>query len=373
MLVAAVPAQATVMGVFPGDLIKLKDDKNPATTEDKVVYYFDKEWQRRPFPNQKVFESWYQNFDTVKEITKEEMAEIRLGAPIVYRPGTRLIKVPSIPKVYAVEPDGVLRWIETEAVAKTLYGNDWAKRVDDVPDAYFINYKEGAPLTAPVWPTGTVLKRSSDGALYLVEGLLKRRVTPTIATSLRLQNAHAISVDDAALSALGDRGDVTAWEPQVVDTAQRSFIDTPSPPAIDFPARIGDLERGKEQSLGVFRISSGLPVIIRQLRVNLSGALAGLKDLKFVDINGNNLFGTTQLVNAGGPETLAINGAYTMPANAATLIELRATVPADATVGGTITVAWDRSGFTLADGTNGNILPDFYPRGTLPSATLKIK
>lgn len=29
------PARATVMGVYPGDLIKLKDDKNPATFEDK--------------------------------------------------------------------------------------------------------------------------------------------------------------------------------------------------------------------------------------------------------------------------------------------------------------------------------------------------
>ena len=38
----AMPVHATVMGVFPGDLIKLKDDKNPATTEDKVVYYFYK-------------------------------------------------------------------------------------------------------------------------------------------------------------------------------------------------------------------------------------------------------------------------------------------------------------------------------------------
>ena len=109
--VQALPAQATVMGVYPGTLIKLEDDKDPATNEDKVVYYFDKEWQRRPFPNQKVYESWYTGFSGVKSITKAEMAEIQLGPPIIYRPGTRLVKIPSIPKVYAVEPNGVLRTV----------------------------------------------------------------------------------------------------------------------------------------------------------------------------------------------------------------------------------------------------------------------
>ena len=57
----SLPVHASVMGIFPGDLIKLKDDKNPATIEDKVVYYYDQDWFRHPFPNQRELESWYKD------------------------------------------------------------------------------------------------------------------------------------------------------------------------------------------------------------------------------------------------------------------------------------------------------------------------
>src|SRR5512142_160585 len=103
---AVVPARATVFGIAPGDLIKLQDDHDPKTLEDRVVYYYDKDWYRHPFPNQKVFQSWYRDFSGVKEITKEEMAQLPLSTPVTYRPGTRLVKIPSIAKGYAVEPGG---------------------------------------------------------------------------------------------------------------------------------------------------------------------------------------------------------------------------------------------------------------------------
>ncbi|MFC1703059.1 hypothetical protein ACFLZO_01195, partial [Patescibacteria group bacterium] len=219
-------ADATVMGVDAHDLIKIVSDNDPATTEDSVVYYLDRDWLRRPFPNRHVYDSWYENFDTVKEITKEEMAQFRLGPPILYRPGTRLVKIPSIPKVYSVEPGGVLRWITTEDVAIGMYGEDWADMVRDVPESFFLNYTEGVPHYLSMWPTGTLVRRS-DGAHYLIEGLKKRFVSADILETLRLNTEFAVFASDEALSLYDDLDALTgADELRFIDTAQVSFVET---------------------------------------------------------------------------------------------------------------------------------------------------
>jgi hypothetical protein len=57
-----------------------------------------------------------------------------------------LVKITTNPKVYAVSGDGKLRWVKTEAMAKKLYGDNWAKLVDDVPDAFFTDYSEEDPI-----------------------------------------------------------------------------------------------------------------------------------------------------------------------------------------------------------------------------------
>ena len=55
-----------------------------------------------------------------------------------------MVKIESVPNVYAVDKGGVLRWITTPSAAATLYGKDWAKQVDDISIAFFGNYKMGA-------------------------------------------------------------------------------------------------------------------------------------------------------------------------------------------------------------------------------------
>ena len=54
-----------------------------------------------------------------------------------------MVKITTDPKTYAVAGGEVLRWVKTEAVAVSLYGVDWNKKIDDVPDAFFINYTIG--------------------------------------------------------------------------------------------------------------------------------------------------------------------------------------------------------------------------------------
>jgi hypothetical protein len=58
-----------------------------------------------------------------------------------------LVKIQTDPKTYAVDKNGTLRWITSESAAALLYGADWAKQVDDVPDTFFTNYKIGSPVS----------------------------------------------------------------------------------------------------------------------------------------------------------------------------------------------------------------------------------
>ncbi|MFZ6014974.1 MAG: hypothetical protein ACOYUZ_01295 [Patescibacteria group bacterium] len=109
-----------------------------------AVYYLFK-GKRFAFPNEKIFYSWDLSFDNVNVITDLELAKISLAGLVTYRPGTRLVKVQSDPKVYAVEGRG-LRWVKTEDVAREVFGSSWAKQIDDISDALFLNYFLGQDI-----------------------------------------------------------------------------------------------------------------------------------------------------------------------------------------------------------------------------------
>lgn len=131
-----------------GDLVKLPDDGNPATTADSSVYYYGEGGKRYVFPNSAAYFTWYADFSSVKSIGAADMASLPLGGNVTYRPGLKMIKISSDPKVYAVSKGGVLRPIGSESVAAALYGADWNKKIDDVPDAFFVNYSIGAAVNA---------------------------------------------------------------------------------------------------------------------------------------------------------------------------------------------------------------------------------
>jgi hypothetical protein len=130
-----------------GSLIKLADDRNPQTSVDAAIYYCAQDGKRYSFPNDKIFFSWFKDFSQVKVITASFMSSIPLGGNVSYRPGFRMIKIQTDPKVYAVSRGGILRWITSEAVAKMVYGEDWNTLIDDVSDAFFVNYQVGKPIT----------------------------------------------------------------------------------------------------------------------------------------------------------------------------------------------------------------------------------
>lgn len=118
------------------------------TADSKAVYYCGDDGKRYVFPNDKTYYTWYENFSGVVTVTPEELASIPLGGNVTYRPGVKMVKIQSDPRVYAVDRGGTLRWVASSDIAKGLYGVNWAKQVDDVSDAFFINYKMGDPITA---------------------------------------------------------------------------------------------------------------------------------------------------------------------------------------------------------------------------------
>lgn len=131
-----------------------------------AVYYYAEDGKRYVFPNEHVYYSWFTDFSGVIELTDEELASLPIGGNITYRPGMRMVKIQSDPRVYAIAPGGVLRWIETEQVAHDLYGRDWSRLVDDVDVALFVNYTMGESLncTCGYHPVNIVAQMTSINA-----------------------------------------------------------------------------------------------------------------------------------------------------------------------------------------------------------------
>ncbi len=130
-------------------LLKLIDDQNPETQNDSAVYYIGMDGKRHAFPNQQVYFSWYLHFGGIQIVDADRLAKIPLGKNITYRPGTRLVKFTTNPKVYAVTKGQVLRWVMTEELAMTLYGGEWNTRIDDISDAFYNDYQFGEPIDDP--------------------------------------------------------------------------------------------------------------------------------------------------------------------------------------------------------------------------------
>jgi len=59
------------------------------------------------------------------------------------------VKFQTDPKVYLPTKGGVLRWAETEDIVRSWFGDTWNKQVDDISEAFYVNYKFGDPIGGP--------------------------------------------------------------------------------------------------------------------------------------------------------------------------------------------------------------------------------
>lgn len=193
---AADTRAASQANPFAGRLIR--------TESDPAVYYVGSDGKRHAFPNSKIYFSWYSSFASVQIVDDFELSLLPLGKNVMYRPGSRLVKISDVPEVYAVEPGGILRNIPSEEIAKTLYGPNWAKLVDDLDISFFFDYEIGGVIdvvdTRPLYPRGTAV--NYQGERYIIdksaEGtFLMRPVTPEAWLSNRFDALNTQSIVDA--------------------------------------------------------------------------------------------------------------------------------------------------------------------------------
>lgn len=189
MTLAPIGTRAATTGAFsPGDLIKGQSFS--------TVYYFGPDGKRYVFPNDKTYFTWYKDFSTVKTITDGQLGTIPLGrSNVTYRPGVKMVKITTDPKVYVIDQGGVLRGIASEQMAQTLYGINWKNQIDDVPDPFFINYKVGtALLTATDYkasdvtnatPTIAIDKQFDETQATITIGGVQNGFVPTTLTVKR--------------------------------------------------------------------------------------------------------------------------------------------------------------------------------------------
>jgi hypothetical protein len=139
-------AAADAAGCIPGIAYKGPDDGDPSTQADTAVYYCGIDGRLHVFPHFKVFFSWYAGFDGIQPLDADTLRSLRQGAPVTYRPGSRLVKTPDSEKTYAVSRGGLLRWAKDESAAAALYGQAWHRRVTDIPEAFMSQYRIGRPV-----------------------------------------------------------------------------------------------------------------------------------------------------------------------------------------------------------------------------------
>ncbi|MBU2509540.1 MAG: hypothetical protein ABII13_01620 [Patescibacteria group bacterium] len=171
--------------------------KGPGPT----VYWVAENGVRYPFPNIQTFWSWFPSskLAEVKSVTISQMAEIPLGGNVTYRPGAKLVKTPSSPKVYAVSRFGVLNWVKTENLAKQLYGSEWQKWLQDIPEKLFEDYTIGQPIEH-VWDynVGNQYTTVNNPTINIIENL------DSGSLSLTLSKYHIVKGETSKLTATLD-------------------------------------------------------------------------------------------------------------------------------------------------------------------------
>ncbi len=260
-----------------GDLIKMDGLS--------AVYFLGADGKRYVFPDQSSYFSWYSDFSGVITVSATELQSYPLGYNVSIRPGTRLVKITTDPKVYAVEPGGHLRWIQSEADALALYGADWAKMVVDVNDSFFINsYTIIEPLASGEYPAGQLLKNADGSSIYYWDGAEYRKFTSEAAFVANGFNFnHVIEVEDMTWSPLG--ADITAHEH---DFMIDGTVDTTTP------------STGSGLSVALSAntpVSKNIPegVEVEFLKFNLTAAADGAVNVSSIDLTAYGLSTATYI------------------------------------------------------------------------------
>lgn len=220
-------AAASCPELVAGDLFKVPTVKsNPATT---AVYLLTSDMKRLYFPKSEVFESWYGSFANVqiKEIPSSCLDAYDLAGGVNFRPGSRLLKTPLNPTIWAVAPGNMKVKVTDGNVLAATYGSNWNTMVSDWSDQWFANLTSSAGELTKLHD-GQVVKKANDATVYYVWNGMLKKVDGSLPSFV---SKDVRTVSDATFNALSV--DSTTVTPATVtaNPAQRSGSTTGTTPA----------------------------------------------------------------------------------------------------------------------------------------------
>lgn len=198
--------------VLPPGALEKPDPHSLVRGSSSEIYYIATSGKRYFFPSEMVFKTWYDSFADVHIVSDAVLAQFPLAGIVRVRPGTVLIKIMSDPKVYGVEPDGTLRWIQTEAIAATLFGKNWNTLVRDMDVSLFQGYAIGDIISVGVYPSGTLV-RDGVGTLERVTKTVDGwRIRKFVNNGFADNRFRAVDLRDALISLPPSGNDISGLE-----------------------------------------------------------------------------------------------------------------------------------------------------------------
>ncbi|QQG52853.1 MAG: hypothetical protein HY931_01290 [Candidatus Falkowbacteria bacterium] len=308
-----------------GDLIKMDGLSS--------VYYLGSDGKRYVFPNEATYMSWHADFSGVVTIPASELQSYPLGGNVTMRPGTKLVKITTDPSVYAVEPNGVLRKIQSEAQAAALYGTNWSKRVVDVADSFFTNYTIGAALADGAVPAGSLVKNASSAAVYYYDGTNYRSIASESALAAnRFAMGNIITISNT-ITAGGSA--ITAAEAGLTNDAQGGSVGNVvvgSGVMVSLSSNTpasNDIPTGTSNPLLKFNVTAANDgdAIVSGVKLTAIG-LGTPSQITAISVYKNNvkLNSTARNIDSNKEAQINFTNAVTIPAGTTATFEVRATV-----------------------------------------------
>ncbi|MBI4458181.1 hypothetical protein HY633_04415 [Candidatus Uhrbacteria bacterium] len=111
-----------------------------------TVYFAAEDGKRYFFPSEKQFRTWFQDFSSVRIVSTSALSAMPLGGSALYKPGSRLVKSATSPRVYVIGEDGKLHWITSMSFIENAFGLNWVSKLDLMNDSLFVDYGIGLPV-----------------------------------------------------------------------------------------------------------------------------------------------------------------------------------------------------------------------------------
>ena len=329
--IAAFVPVASAATLSAGDLIK---------ASGAAVYFYAADGKRYTFPTESTYKTWYADFSSVKTITDDELAAITLAGNVVVRPGTELVKITTVPKVFAVSPNGKLSWVKTEPAAKALYGDNWNQRIIDIPDGFWVNYIDtGAELNGTAFPEGQLVSPTDSANIYYVGAEGKWNLIKDEAAFTANKWAWG-NVVETSIAMVADGTEITAVVSANIDASQGGgggtgvvvvaagslsvALNTTTPAVTTIPTNATAAAANVPFTYVDFTAGSSA-VTVTGLKVTRTGLSqnAAFAAIKLFD--GDTQIGTSQSLNSSN-QAVFNNISFEVPANSTKTLTLAATM-----------------------------------------------